>query len=192
MVKTCRRNGLRRSACEQTWVGKLRELGYRVYFLTGGYHENRIVSDTLYVTWEAYCELSLKVRDGVSLMLAFPFDHLFICDDDTFVHWRRWHEFEPQADLVGLETKKHPWIHGGAGWYMSREACRLYVEGMDERCSGDDKLCTPILSRAGIWIDNHPELFSQWEDRVTPANTLITCHHVSPDEMHDLYTRNSE
>lgn len=151
---------------------------------------------------------SIKLRNALQLELMMqsdPPDYYFICDDDTFVHPQRWLAHEPQGDLEGRvfqpRTEKHrkknngrPWIAGGAGWWMSRRMCQLYVDQVTERCSWDDLLVARVAQENGIEIVGRPDLYGADRysgcdppERVSADNALITCHHVQPEEMVRLW-----
>jgi hypothetical protein len=196
LVKTCQRFAAdRRPAVEQTWAGAIRASGVPVYYVEGGYGWCSRDNDghVLRVgTGDRYDDNSLKLRDGLRfLLLLHPeVEHVFVCDDDTFVHPQRWIDYLPKSEFVGLNTRKVPWVHGGAGWYFGYRACGLYIAECLQRFSGDDVLASEILSRHGIALESRPELFSQWRaDRVSPDNRLITCHEVAPAEMLSLYAQ---
>jgi hypothetical protein len=133
------------------------------------------------------------VRDAVRVLLAnVAFDHLFICDDNTFVHPGRWLAHSPES-FEGLMTAKIRHVHGGGGWWMSREFCGLYVAGIKKRCSWDDQLATEILTgRHKIGMVNRPDLYAQWDERVAADNALITCHNVDFAEMLTLFKATNE
>jgi hypothetical protein len=84
------------------------------------------------------------------------------------------------------------WVHGGAGWWMSRRLCQLYVDEATERTSGDDMLVAKIAGRHGIEMIDRPDLYGC--DRygasaglVAAGNRLITCHPVRPAETVRLW-----
>jgi hypothetical protein len=197
LIKTCQKFRDRRDACEATWVEALRRRGIACYFLEGGHavpgidNSDRVIQ---IAGSDDYNSNSIKLRDGLRLLLDndLPFKHVFIADDNTFVHARRWEAFIPKSEFVGLNTAKIPWVHGGAGWYMSRHCCQLYVARTRKRFSGDDVLVSDILRREGIVLDSRPELFSFQHDRVCACNQLITCHYVDPPEMRELFWKTYE
>jgi hypothetical protein len=94
-----------------------------------------------------------------------------------------------------------PWVNGGAGFWMSRRLCELYVEHCNERTSADDLIVARIAQQHGIEMIDRPDLYGddKYEQDRNPAgkvsagNSLITCHPVAPDEMRLLWeaTRHS-
>ncbi len=190
LVKSCQAHRDRQDACRATWAGELSRNNIPIWFIEGGHDRTRTENCWLLLNCaDGYSDLSFKLRDALAFFLQHdPFDRVFICDDDTFVHWRRWLDFDPSGKFaVGLHTPKIPWIHGGAGWFMDRSACQLYVDGVKRRCSWDDKLASEIFTRAGWAVETRPELFAQWDERVGPDNQLITSHGVKPAEMLTLF-----
>lgn len=189
LVKSCQQHRARQEACRATWAGELSRQGIPIWFTEGAAAKPFITNCWILTAGgDGYDDNSIKVRDAIALLLEYdPFDLLFVCDDDTFVQWRRWLDYIPKGDFAGLKTDSIPWVHGGGGWYMTRRACEAFVKGIKRRCSWDDKLATEILERAGFEFENQPDLFAQWDERVAAENRLITCHQVYPDEMPSLY-----
>lgn len=189
LVKSCQKNLAKREACEATWVGELRK-ACPVYFVEAGHEFSSHKGNLIQLAGrDDYDSNSRKVQDAIKFLLHFTaFDMLFICDDDTFVHPGRWLAHEPGGEFEGLQTAEIPWVHGGAGWWMSRRCCELYVTGWRKRCSWDDVLATRILTNLNkIPMVNRPDLYAQWNERVSAENDLITCHQVRPDEMLKLF-----
>jgi hypothetical protein len=189
LIKSCQKFFARRDACESTWVGELRGQGIDAYFVEGNHLQTQLVAGTIEMNCEDdYDSNSFKVRDAIKFLLAnAEFDTLFVADDNSFIHPARWLAHEPGGEFEGLQTKKVPWCHGGAGFYLSRRCCELYVAGVTKRCSWDDQLATEIMTRNRIKMVNRPDLYAQWDERVGAGNSLITCHNVSPHEMTTLF-----
>jgi hypothetical protein len=189
VVKSCQKFKARQDACRATWAGELSRHGIPVWFLEGGFPETRLVDCWLLLnTGDDYDDNSFKVRSGLQFFLDVdPFDYVFVCDDNTFVHWRRWLDFKPQAPFIGMKTFRVPWVHGGGGWFMDRDATARYIAGIKRQCSWDDRLATEILEPQGVPFENCPGLFAQWDERISADNELITCHNVSPEEMPILF-----
>lgn len=191
VVKSCQKFRTRQEACCATWAGELSRARIPLWFIEGGHAEPDIVEHWIrVVSRDDYNANSFKLRDALSFLMQHdPFERIFICDDDTFVHPRRFLAFNSTRDFVGLESPPSvPWVHGGAGWFMSRRATELFVAGIKRCVSWDDRLASEILATHNILIENHPELFSQWKGlRVAKGNDLITCHPVNAMEMLDLY-----
>jgi hypothetical protein len=210
LIKSCHRFYDRQAAIAHTWgmifsphlyccVGK--SVFPRSVFFFAAHLET--------ATGDDYEDNSLKLREALrGLLESNNFDRLFICDDDTFVHPRRWlaHEpagefecrlFWPRTDAELARNGGLPWAWGGGGWWMSRRLCELYVATVTERCSWDDILATNVAREAGVAIIDRPDLYGGdsyggIDDRVAADNQLITCHHVSPTEMRRLWKATRE
>lgn len=191
IVKSCQKFQDRQEACRATWAGELSRRGVPIWFIEGGHPTTRVKECWfLYNGGDGYDDNSIKVRDCLKFFLEHdPFDRVFICDDNTFVQWQRWLDYVPAAEFAGLKTKAIPWVHGGAGWYMTRDACEKYAAGITRRCSWDDRLVSQILDPLGVPFENRPDLFAQWDERVGADNQLITCHNVGSLEMAELFTK---
>jgi len=214
LVKSCQRFRARQDACNATWAKEIRDAGVQVAIAEGGHDDwkegigvnpydfIRVASD------DSYRGNSIKLSRAIKQFLQLPelcfqFTHLFIVDDDTFVHPRRWLTHEPAGDFecrLYHPRSPHdhklnygrPWASGGAGWWMSRLMCELYVEHVTECCSYDDVLATRTAQDCGIEIVDRPDLYGADEyeernERVAADNRLITCHHVRPAEMVKLW-----
>jgi hypothetical protein len=194
LIKSCQRFQSRRAACDATWAGKIAET-IPVYFVEGNHPRNELFGNVIQLNEEdGYSDNSFKLRGALRFLLDHSnFSTVFIADDNTFVHPRRWLHHFPGGELEGLKTDKIPHIHGGGGWWMSRHCCELYVAGVRRRCSWDDQLATEILERGlRIPMINRPDLYAQWDERVSADNALITCHNVDPLEMGKLFTATAD
>lgn len=236
LVKSCQRFRARQEAIEATWVGSLRAHPIRTWIVEGGhrYYPTTVrglvfaVNGAIKIDgYDTYNDNSVKLRASLQYMLRAwdHWSHLFICDDDTFIHPARWLAHEPQGECEGRlyhptpeQAKRHgeaPWLHGGAGWWMSRRLCELYVEHCHERTSGDDIVAARIAQQHGIEIHDRPDLYGdsrygpkvmvcqpQYEakarelieatERPSAGNALITCHPVQPAEMVKLWEATRE
>lgn len=206
LVKSCQKNRDRQDACAASWVGHLDRCRTRIRFIEGDAGRPHYGEAVIMVTaGDSYDDNSLKLRSALRMCLDSrdEFTHFFICDDDTFVHPKRWLAHEPAGEIEcrvftprnALEWKRNngrPWIHGGAGWWMSRRMCELYVDHCRERTSADDMVAARIAQDHGIELVDRPDLYgdnSYGGDAgvVSAENSLITCHPVMPDEMRSLY-----
>lgn len=204
LVKSCQRFKNRRNACENTWVRDIRKAGVSVWFLEGGHKENRISATTLYVcSGDHYTDNSYKLREAYQAVQDFEF--VFVCDDDTFVHPERWLSHEPSGDIecrvfypkLPQDLRRNhgkPWVSGGSGWWCSKRLRKWYVEECVENVSWDDIIIARVAQHHRIVMTDRPDLYGGDRysgftppERVLPSNNLITCHHVSPKEMEELY-----
>lgn len=210
LVKSCRLFEDRRYACSH-WAAELFDAGIPTYFVVGGQERNCIEAAILETnSGDAYADNSVKLRAAIDCLLkSIPgIEYLFIVDDDTFVHPRRWLLHEPAGEfecrLYRPKTyqerrlnRGRPWALGGGGWWMSRRVCELYAEHAAQRCSWDDVLATAIAQDHGVEIVDRPELYggdgyTKERDRVAAHNRFITSHHITPDEMRRLYEATRE
>lgn len=209
LVKSCQRFEKRRIACADTWAGQLIRAGHRLYFVEGGHERPSLALGMIRVTTgDAYNDNSIKLRSAIEALLEMhaKLERLFVCDDDTFVHPRRWAEHEPAGELecrifrpkTRFENDGHGWIHGGGGWWMGRKLCQLYVEQCVERTSADDILMANIARENGIDAIDRSDLYAgdrysgESDHRVAADNDLMTCHHVQPSQMRKLYEATRE
>lgn len=202
LIKSCQKNLGRSDACEATWAGELRRRGVIVAIIEGGARGDIIGSGWGRVSLECgdeYNDNSFKLQMAIRAMLQFlPFDHLFICDDDTFIHPQRWLSHEPAGEFecrlyCPQSPRDHklnngrPWACGGAGWWMSRRVCELYVDRVTHVCSWDDVLATAIAQDAGIPITDRPDLYGCERYGATAGDNFITYHPAEPPEMMRLW-----
>lgn len=202
LVKSCRQFKDRRRAIDVTWADMIRHRGVCVSFIVGGYERERYRYAVCEVsTGDKYEHNSMKLKHALQMRLErSDFDYIFICDDDTYIHPARWLEHEPKGDVEcriftptrARQREERPWIHGGPGWWMSRNACVQYVTRVDLCCSWDDKLMGHMALDLGLLIEDRRDLYggdhySHEKDRVGKNNTFISCHPVRPNEMRMLH-----
>lgn len=207
LVKSCIKHRERAETCGDTWSKALREAGVLVFVALQGqipliHSRGQFIHTTV---GDRYSDNSEKLKQALAMLLLRydDIEQVFICDDDTFMHPERWLAHEPQGDFEGRlyhpkpdEVRQHgsaPWINGGAGWWMSRRMCELYVQHCSERTSGDDIVVARIAQAHGIEIIDRPDLYgdSRYSDapEVAAGNDLITCHPVAPAEMERLWSQ---
>lgn len=206
VIKSCQKNRDRQTACENTWGGELRARGVRVAIVEGGFDGNCGGPPMFSLSCgDDYLDNSFKLQQALYSARQFHpgARGWFICDDDTFIHPERWLAHEPAGEFEGRlyypnpDEAKHrgsePWINGGAGWWMSRRMCELYVEHCQERTSADDIVAARIAQAHGIEIIDRPDLYgdSRYSDapEVSEVNAMITCHPVSPQRMEELWSQ---
>jgi hypothetical protein len=187
-----------------TWAADLRRAGTPVFYSQGGY-DNPVMSLSKYggligtATRDAKDANTMKLREALKALILRGFEYIFVCDDDTFVHSGRWLQHSYVGN--GLEcleyraTTQKDRATGGSGWWMTRELAAAYVSFCTDERSWDDVLIAKVARRIGIALRSLPELYGADKyhgrnDRVSPSNKLMTCHHVEPDEMLMLYKEN--
>lgn len=208
LVKSCQKNRERHEAIWETWGDALRDQEIDVICIVGGYLRT-ILGDRLWAlkSDDGLDNNSLKLAHALHYVaVAGVIDHLFICDDDTFIHPERWLAHEPEGEfecrLHWPQTPKEhklnygrPWATGGAGWWMSRRMCELYVEQVKERCSWDDVLAARVAQDNDVRIVDRPDLYlcnrysaaARWDIAEDSRSRMITCHPVEPGQMVRLY-----
>lgn len=210
LVKSCQKNHDRQDASAQSWGLDIRAHHVDLHFVEGGHdrdgHSATVGKMLLRLETDDRLQgNSHKLAKAIYFLTRSytELDCLFICDDDTFVHPKRWLSHEPVGDLEcrvyrprddadRQRNNGRPWIHGGAGWWMSRRMCELYVEHCHERTSADDIIAAHIAQEHGIELVDRPDLYgcnsyggeAGW---VSKDNSLITCHPVRPEEMRTLW-----
>ena len=209
LVKTCQHFRARREAIEETWAKDIREAGHFVWFTEGG-HPKPSTTDKqiLVVAPDTYDKTARKLHQAFEAIDRYysEVEQLFIVDDDTFVHPRRWlvyvptckfecHVYQPKDDEDRRRNRGQGWALGGAGWWMNRSLRRRYVQ-RNQADSWDDIAATRIAMDAKALIKNCPHLYGGdryvgLNDRVAADNQFITSHHVLPDEMRSLYEATS-
>jgi hypothetical protein len=217
LVKSCRNFRTRRHGCWESWFGELVERGIPCAFIVGGpeHDDDRpgTTSAPLYIYTtggDKYQDNSIKLREALRHALRVPsLERIFVCDDDTFVHPKRWLAHEPAGDLecrIYRPPKTNEWIqtrawaNGGAGYWMSRRLCELYISECVQRTSAEDMLVYGWAQGANMKIVDRSDLYGddKYEKGINPAglvsadNTLITCHPVEPEEMRTLYEATKE
>lgn len=198
LAKSCQKNQVRQRACRDTWIGALPE--YTAYIVEGGHSQCSIINNSLLrvEAGDDYQDNSIKLREAINRLPA-SIEHLFICDDDTFVHPQRWLAHEPYGDLEcrvytpseseKRKRKQAKWVNGGAGYWMSRRLCELYIQECNERTSAEDILVYRLAEQHGMEIVDRPDLYGddRYEQmpagKVSAENSLITCHPIQPDKM---------
>ena len=206
LIKSCQKNRARRDAIDATWAGQLRYRGIQVIAIEGG-HDRTGLGGKLWQlnSDDDYQDNSLKLAHALHYVVQSGIiDHLFICDDDTFIHPQRWLDHEPAGEfecrLYHPKTPQEhklnhgrPWATGGAGWWMSRRMCELYVEHVRQRCSWDDVLAAGIAQDHNIPIIDRPDLYTC--DRYGAGlvdDRAITRHPVEPAEMLEMWEATKE
>lgn len=197
LVKSCQKNRERQDAIKATWANALYDASVPVIPVESGHSIVMYSGRLQLVGGDDYSDNSIKVRWAIRWLTNFDdWTNLFICDDDTFIHPQRWLAHEPEGEfecrlyhpVTDADVKRNqgrPWACGGAGWYMSRRLCELYVEEVTARCSWDDILATQVAQRYGVEIVDRPDLYGC--SKYGGGQGSITCHPVEPVEMREMW-----
>ena len=187
----------RRERCANTWLPVLEAAGVEILFLVGTGKTTgspEIVSpqqhgrigtelqipcpddyDSLPQKTAAWCRWAIKHRD---------FDHLFKCDDDTYIVPRRL----LNIDLSHTPYIGHKWRHtlndghghasGGAGYFLDRNAAKVIAATMTEKKGPEDLIVAQHLLDANIELtdDCRFAIIDPDSDYPSPDNQFITGH----------------
>ena len=197
----------RRERCLATWLPVLESAGIEVIFLVGIGTNSEFAEPILVETGDhgrigtelqipcaddydslpqktaVFCQWALKNRE---------FNHLFKCDDDTYIVPRRLIKY----DLTGIQYLGYEWetgeskigstgervtfsyASGGAGYFLDKEAAKVIADAMEETSGIEDMLVGEYLHRAGIQLLAEPNLvaYSSSSHRPNPSNNHITGH----------------
>lgn len=183
----------RRKACRDSWMARVRELGFRAAFVfaNGNFPTDYSADDCIALDEvpEGYLELPQKTRAFCQRALAVPnWEFLWKCDDDTFVHPERF------ADLcartlasnigymgvdVGTRQGLCPYASGGAGYFLSRACVEVVAEKLVDQIGPEDLLVGRILSNVGARFDDRPDLFAAFsvvDGYPRNDNAMVTGH----------------
>lgn len=191
------KNKAARTAIRETWGARAKELGVPYVFVIG--HSDSIFApeltgDMLHIPMEEkYKHLPQKTKWLCHWFYNQNKKFLFKCDDDTYVDVEKLLKYEIKADYVGCRCA--PGVaSGGAGYFLSREACATVAMKMIENVGAEDVNVAHILAKYNINLLH--------DDKFDPAhfglnhkipkkdNDMITTHYVSPKGMHLIYDMN--
>lgn len=165
----------RREAVEQTWWKDL------------AVHKN--VVGKFFTGKELGCsdkfvDLPEKNRRICRWALENNFDHLFRCDDDTFVYVDRAIRAFLQHDFDYAGSDCGGFAIGGAGIWLSRRSIECVAEGTWEAGEWrDDAFIGAALKSRGIRMETMPGAAGEGQ----LLGPTITEHPVSPERMRELY-----
>ena len=136
----------RLAACRETWLDDARALGQTV----------DVVDSELLGVPDTYDTLPMKTAAACRYALDFyDWDHLFKCDDDTYVSIPRFMAY----DLKGREyvggsrcyNSGVSYCHGGAGYFLSRRMAEVVAKELAGQTGGEDWWVGYALKNAGVW-----------------------------------------
>jgi hypothetical protein len=204
-VQTCERdrNNGREEAIRQTWVQDCEDIIF--YLGRPDQKEDYILEgDTLFMKCPDDGENSFRKR---LMFLKWSVNNIkdnytFKCDCDTYVDPKRLMQIDLKgADYAGLfrypTPNPEPFCHfadGGAGVFLSKKAAEILSNTPIERCKGsgwnEDFHVGYFLKLAGIPlldISRHLNPVSKPDPK--EDSFVATCHHVSPEQMKEIYYR---
>ena len=132
-IKSCERDAVNGCNVAQrvTWLPCVRGADYR--FFVGQGHVTLQDDEVRVAAPDDYMALPYKTREIVRWSLAADYDHVFLCDTDTYVRpMRLLASGFDRGDLVGCVNGppsvpgavegKYAWVSGGNGYWLSRRA----------------------------------------------------------------------
>ena len=157
-VKSCQAHQSYHQAIRDTWGPTVHA---PVLFFMGG-NTNRVFEDEHVVpSPDDYMSLPTKTQQILRwLVRNETFDHVYLCDNDTFVRSSRFANLEyPKYDYSGHMNKLcdvgktafyrdhiavfnecHPWASGGIGYFLSHRAAKLIA------------FCEPNVWAEDLWV----------------------------------------
>ena len=183
----------RRERSRRAWCNQLKKSArVAVFFFAGGGGGEQAIAEQDVVTLDcsdAYFDVTRKSRKLLSYVLeTYAFDHLFRCDDDTYVDPERLLAME-FGDYTGYDYGSFvghgPYAHGGAGYCLSRSAAVIAESNMSlETREAEDMSIGDALHRSGMKLHHDERFRYMWEVTRLPrsGNDVITAHYVNSDE----------
>lgn len=181
-VLSCDAHRDRRQACEETWVPQIERPDTIVVFLLGVPNlavESKHSGRTLELRCgDAYADLPEKTRRFAAWALqTYRFDHLFKCDDDTYINAASFHAFDVRsADYLGAPMTPS-YASGGCGYFLSARAAAVVAPGPLEHWAEDRAVGERLLANnIDLVPDNRFRNCNEGWDG-TPFPDAIT-HHL--------------
>jgi hypothetical protein len=180
-----------REACRETWLKHQIPNIYHVFVVAGENPESDVISVDGEDTYNA---LPGKMRRAYENILRnYDFDHVFKCDDDTYVQLDRLakivsHDFGGNEFILG----EGRFASGGAGYFMSRELLVKVLEEDIPEYGPEDVIFSQVALRYAdtVWssklLGYSPKIFPNI------SNQQITAHWISHKRMkfiHDTFTQ---
>jgi len=186
----------------ETWLRDLKGAEYR-FFLGGPPSAMPDAEDDCVYLFcsDAYDKLPTKTRAAMQWAVAKDYDHVFKCDDDTYVRPDRllasgFEEFgytgftEGRFHSSGSAMQVYAYAQGGAGYWLGRKAMQLVADNEGTHYCED---CGVGITLGVNGIS--PIHDTRYAPQVGPLEleypdsrrNLITLHKVSPDQMRRLY-----
>ena len=188
-ICSCRRHRERRDAIRATWLRRLPENMRAVFFVGRGARLDEAHDDTLRLAAaDTYEALPGKVQRFYRAVLAWDFDHLFKCDDDTYLHAERLETLiQPAADMVcNSWWNECGFAQGGAGYLLTRATVRAFATAAIPATGAEDVIFSRTAQALRLQVRATARLHSGY-DRVPRAdNDQITAHWCPPKTMHTL------
>ncbi len=221
-ILSCEAYATKRRAIRATWLSQPLPRGVLALFLVGRPGlQPRIDGDLLYLNCsDTYEGTPYKTCAFIQYCLDhWRFDHLFKCDDDTFVAMDNLLSYDvSQKDYVGAFTGSRdsfnrtwhfgkctdpaaevpyngPWVapyaSGGMGYFLSYAAARVVVaKASPAKEIYEDKMVGDILHTYGFKASNDPKSFQRTHNPDHPGITpLVAAHPASEQQMYEFHQR---
>ena len=186
----------RRDACEATWVPLVENDDTVVVFLIG---DPRLAVDSVLDgrtlrlrCGDEYQDLPEKTRRFAAWAVqSYDFDHLFKCDDDTYINADAFHSFDPGgADYLGHPVEPF-YASGGAGYFLSAEAAAIVAEGPLDHWA-EDKAVGQLLMDCGLDLDVSRRFVNcnpDWNGTIDPDAVTHHLQRLLPQTMRDVHAQ---
>jgi hypothetical protein len=220
VVLSCRRyRDCRQRAVRETW-GMDVPSGCELLTVEGGYSGEPRMDDgrLLLPVVDDYAHLAEKTFRAIAwLVKHFSFSGVLKCDDDTYVHARRFlQEFDRRVNYSGniIESLSMPVRYAqGGGYWLSRSACETLVRRpfasygkrgwflgqrpmrkrgechIREVVSIEDFMVGDILHAAGVEVTHDDRFNPDPFPSVYDRSDLFTSHHVRPVTMRRIHSQ---
>jgi hypothetical protein len=186
----------RRDAIDATWFRDV-PVGTDFYFFVGTREGDQREDAEVLPCGDEYADCAKKQFEAIRFLLKYGgYDHVFFCDDDTYVVADRLlacgyeaHDYMGCPCLVGEYNIVV--AHGGAGFWMSRRAMELADAAPEEDKAVShfsDRALGYVLDRAGIKVHGDFRFnMGKYNNDVgfcnlvpNRENPYITAHYVRP------------
>lgn len=190
-ICSCQHYHEKQKAVRETWLTKVPPEMEAVFFVGNGDGEGAIMEDKTLVlpVRDDYDGLPKKVQAFFQYALAnYEFDHLFKCDDDTYLLSERLYDLLLDAhEFVGSQDWWPSHADGGAGYLLSRRAVETAAQAPCPESGKEDVWITELLRNAGFELHPTTQLVQNHHIFPTQNNRIITVHWCRPEIMREIH-----
>ena len=182
LILSGKNNISRRKVQQETW---LKNIHIPYHFVLGG-EEISQEPNVLWVDADD-SELAQKLLRAYKYLLKYDFDHIFTCDDDTYVVVERLLACGYE-DHMYMGTRWEDHAEGGAGFFLNRESIERFAQvpidhpsliGPSDVAIGNlAKMYTVYLHEDNRFIQGYSSKKKHGE-LPTPSNDVITSHYIT-------------
>jgi hypothetical protein len=179
-VKSCQRDQQYHQVIRDTWGKDIAALGVNILFFVGGKATPQQLDEVHVDCLDDYMSLPYKVKEICRWFIKQPVDHIFLCDNDTYVFSNKFMQcrfenydytgrFLFQPDKVIRYNAKTPTkqdeIHercysfaaGGDGYFLSKKAAAAVASGdlvswAEDLCVG--QILGPEIAKGQMTLKN--------------------------------------